>query len=363
MTPRGPTWKRWFGLLLILNISIAFHIVVMRFGESLFANWDTMVWEAPVRIELLDGDPAVARLRDPLSPLDALPPTLDDPEETPVEEEEPDIPTVNGQIVETPAPDEEKIPLTADYLAEHNNAVPEETRSQRYKVNPEVLSNVYSEESKYQMDDVIDVGAKDYSTGATVGAPGPPDVAGKGPPRSALPSQWALTNKEGLAAPVPASSKTQSMAGAPQNDLLKEKLGPQVALNTREFLGAEYMNRIRRAVNFYWQQNLDNVSGSLNLSKSQYSTVVDVVLSGTGVLESIEITHPSGLDPVDFCVTEAFRIAGPFPNPPPQLIAKDGRVYLPDFDFTVQVGKAHMQYQGIDPRAGVQFPGILKSPR
>lgn len=240
--------------------------------------------------------------------------------------------------------------------------MPEETKTQRYKINPEVLSNVYSEESKYQMDDVVDVGAKDYSTGATVGGPAPTSV-GPGPPRSAIPSQWAVTNKEGLAAPAPASSSTQSLAGAPQNDLLKEKNGAQVALNTREFYGADYMNRIRRAVNFYWNQNMDNLSPSVVLSRSQYTTVVDVVVSATGVLESITVSHESGVGPLDNCVTEAFRIAGPFPNPPPQLIAKDGRVYLPDFAFTVNVGRAHLQYQGIDPRAGVQFPGILKSPR
>ena len=38
-------------------------------------------------------------------------------------------------------------------------------------------------------------------------------------------------------------------------------------------------------------------------------------------------------------------------------------LYLDDFDFVVVLSQARNQYQGIDPRAGVQFPGILKSPR
>ena len=71
----------------------------------------------------------------------------------------------------------------------------------------------------------------------------------------------------------------------------------------------------------------------------------------------------SGNDPLDDAVVRAFRVAGPFPNPPDGLVAKDGRVYLPNMSFTVGVGQARMQYQGIDPRAGVQYPGILKSPR
>jgi TonB family protein len=90
---------------------------------------------------------------------------------------------------------------------------------------------------------------------------------------------------------------------------------------------------------------------------------VDVVLGGNGQLETIRIARGSGSDPIDLCVVDAFRIAGPFPNPPAQLVEKDGRVYMPDFEFTLQVGHAGLQYQGIDPRAGVQFPGILKSPR
>jgi hypothetical protein len=56
-------------------------------------------------------------------------------------------------------------------------------------------------------------------------------------------------------------------------------------------------------------------------------------------------------------------LASPFPNPPEGLIQSDGRVYLPDMDFTVRFRIGRARYQGIDPRAGVQYPGILKSPR
>ena len=75
------------------------------------------------------------------------------------------------------------------------------------------------------------------------------------------------------------------------------------------------------------------------------------------------MTDQSGEAALDQAVVQAFRVAGPFPNPPEQLIAKDGRVYLEDMGFTVQVGGAmRAPYVGIDPRAGVQYPGILKAP-
>jgi hypothetical protein len=212
------------------------------------------------------------------------------------------------------------------------------------------------------VEDLIDVGASEASTGARAGGI-LEDMPGKGAPRSNVPSQFALTNKEGIAAPTLSSSAKQDLRGAPQNDLLKEKYGDFVALNTREFYGAEYMNRIRRAVNFYWKQNLDNLSSSVRLGKPRYLTAVEVVLNADGVLESIKVVDDSGSTAIDDCVTEAFKIAGPYPNPPEQLIGRDNRVFLPQFDFEVTVGQAQMRYQGVDPRAGVQFPGILNAPR
>jgi TonB family protein len=94
-----------------------------------------------------------------------------------------------------------------------------------------------------------------------------------------------------------------------------------------------------------------------------YTTDVKSILNAHGALEYIEITRESGSPELDDAVVRAFRVAGPFPNPPAGLIEKDGRVYLPDMGFTVQLGVARARYEGIDPRAGIQFPGILKSPR
>ena len=94
-----------------------------------------------------------------------------------------------------------------------------------------------------------------------------------------------------------------------------------------------------------------------------YRTDIKAILNADGALEYIEVTDASGSEPLDDAVVRAFKVAGPFPNPPDGLLEKDGRVYLPDMGFTVQLGVARARYEGIDPRAGVQFPGILKSPR
>ncbi len=287
---------------------------------------------------------------------------VEKPEEAePPEEPEPPEPELDGQLVDTPRPEQEEKPLDSEYLAEHDNKVEEETRTERFRINPEVLAEQYSEDDKLQFEDLMDLNVTEPSTGAQVGNDHfDPDTDGR---LASLPSPYTLTNKEGMQKPVPASTSSQSLAGAPNNDLLDEKLGTAVNLNTRELVGATYLNRIRRLVNFYWKQNLDNLPSSVRYARPSYTTVVTAVLDGNGALEALDVTLQSGSEPLDNAVVQAFRIAGPFPNPPEQLVSKDGRVYLPEMSWTVELGQARAVYRGVDPRSGVQFPGILKAPR
>jgi TonB family protein len=266
-----------------------------------------------------------------------------------------------GQIVDLPDPETAERPEDADYLAEADRKVEEETRTEEYKLNPEILAPEYAEESKMELEDVQDVGADSPSTGAKVGNDRfDPQEDGL---LAALPSPFQLTNLDGLQRPTVSAHKAERIAGAPNNDLLDEETGIAVNLNTKEFLYANYINQIRRLVVFYWRQQLDNLPRSLRISKPQYKTVVFIALNEDGLLDKIQILESSGLGPLDNAVVEAFKIAGPYPEPPEGLLDPDGRARLSDMGFTVEVGQANSAYKGIDPRAGVQFPGILKSPR
>ncbi len=330
---RGPTLA---ALITFLGLSLVVHVVVLRLLTWIWPEPPAPEWRAtPVTLVFEEPEPEV-------------------------EEEEPEQ-RLDGQVVDLPQPDEEEEPDEADYLAEQSRKVEEETRTERYRINPEVLSNRFSRDDKLKFEDRIDLNVTEPSTGAQVGNDRfDPERDGR---LASLPSPFLVTNKDGLQKPVPASSRSQELAGAPNNDLLDEKKGTAVNLNTREFVGAAYINRIRRLVNFYWKQNLDNIPPSVRFARSRYRTVVSVVLDGNGALENIEVTEASGSDPLDEAVVGAFRIAGPFPNPPPQLVARDGRVYLDRMAFTVELGQARAPYRGIDPRQGVQFPGILHAPR
>jgi hypothetical protein len=266
-----------------------------------------------------------------------------------------------GQLVEIAPPEAEQKPDESEYLSQYDATVLQETRSERFDINPDVLSPVWSEEQELHDTPAEDVGQTDPATGARIGSDRfDPNRNGV---FAAMPSPWKVTNLDGLDAPAPASSDSTQRSGAPQNDLLREKRGDATQLNTKEYLYAGYLQRIRRLVNFYWQQNIDNLPSSVRLVRPSYSTQVKAILNANGALEWIEVTAVSGSIELDDAVVRAFRVAGPYPHPPSGLIQPDGRVYLPDMSFTVQLGMAKARYQGIDPRAGVQFPGILKSPR
>jgi TonB family protein len=254
----------------------------------------------------------------------------------------------------------EERPDRADYLAEHDRRVEEETRSERFRIDPDVLAETFSQEDSLEFEELLDLDVPEPSTGAKVGNDRfAPDRNGN---MASLPSPFTLTNKDGLQKPSASSHTTQDLAGSPSNDLLREKLGDRVALNTVAVPYAAYVNRIKRLVSFYADQNLKNLPRGTRVTKPSYEIVNFVVLDGQGALESIEVRRSSGIPAMDQAIVDAFRAAGPFPNPPPQLVAPDGKVYLPTFGWQIDIGQGHAAF-GPDPNAGVQYPGMLKTRR
>jgi protein TonB len=255
----------------------------------------------------------------------------------------------------------EEKPEESDYLAAYDRVVPEETRAERFRVNPEILSPEWSDEDEQKEEQAEPSDVEEPADGAVSGTERfDPDRDGR---MASVKATWDWTNRVGESAPTDGSLSTSALKGAPQNDRLFEKRSDRTELNTKEYLYAGYLARVRRLVNFYWQQHIDSLPRTVRLSRPAYTTQVNAILDGQGSLEHVEVTASSSSKELDACVVRAFRVAGPYPNPPEGLVEVDGRVYLPTMGFTVQLGVAKAKYQGVDPRAGVQFPGILKSPR
>jgi len=151
------------------------------------------------------------------------------------------------------------------------------------------------------------------------------------------------------------------LRGAPNNDRLDEEQGASTFLNAREFKYFGYMQLIRRQVNFYWSQALNNVGQVQQpLNRREYTTTLYVALDEEGNLQSVSLVRSCGVRNFDDATLMAFKTAAPFPPPPEGLVDEDGRAELPSFEFTVTLTKGPARYSGVDPRAHVLFPGITR---
>jgi TonB family protein len=143
---------------------------------------------------------------------------------------------------------------------------------------------------------------------------------------------------------------------------LREKRANATMLNAREFKYYGYMQIIRRQVNFYWSQSLDNI-GPLKekLNRSSFTTILNVTLDKKGNLKQLSMVRSCGVKPFDEATLAAFRLAAPFPPPPEGMLNEVGDAEMPEFGFTVTLTPGPAPYSGIDPRANVLFPGIYRS--
>lgn len=304
-------------------------------------------------------------LRDPPAPPDrpisvrliSTPPEEEEPEEEVVEEEEPD-----GQIVEIAPPDNPEKPDEADYLAEFDSTVEEETVDPRYRVNREVIAPTYSPDDVFETAEQVQPEVQSDSTGATSGSPN----RFRSGEYSLFPDRFSdnlFTNLEGVADPVRQSASATRYAGSPSNDLLNEAVSDRTALNAHEFLYAAFWNRVKRLVSFYADQTLANARPRVPLTKSKYEIVLKGLIALDGTLEAIEIERSCGIKEFDDALLEAFALAAPFPDPPEGAAEADGFIHIRDFHFVIQITAARAELSGIDPRSQIQFPGLQTVPR
>ena len=288
-------------------------------------------------------------------------PFEDELEELVEEEEEEEEDDLDGQVVDLPKPTEEQKPEDADFLAEYDITVEEEMVSELFKIAPEVVAPVYSEESTFELEDILEMNVEEASTGATAG-----DMVFDRNPNARFavtPSDYDIQTKDGANRPMMSAHRKETLQGAPSNDYLPDiDKGFATQLNADEFLFAGFLNRVKRMVSFYANQTLQNARPQVPVTKMAYDLTVDAMLDPDGNLVSIRVTEASGIPAFDEAILEAWRLAAPFPNPPPGMVEDDGYIHIDDFGFHITIGRARAELTGIDPRQGVMFPGLQTTP-
>ena len=117
-------------------------------------------------------------------------------------------------------------------------------------------------------------------------------------------------------------------------------LGDFTQLNTVEYKHYGFFHRIRQKLEQFWGQSLKEKADALYKSgrripaSDMYTTSLMITLDGEGHIVKVQVKSSSGVRELDDAATESFNKAGPFPNPPRDMLV-DGRATI-EWGFVVK---------------------------
>lgn len=277
-----------------------------------------------------------------------------------------------GQVVDVPAPREEKRPDIARFASEHDTSVVRETRRMG-KFDPEAREGDAGGESKETRPqqaaaaapptpptpprlamresraergsvEAPHVGGQPGTEGSETGAVDPeaPSPDGVVPRFGKLQMRLGSEGSPGRQLSLmPSSAQLARAVGTGTEDALRDvDDGEETALNSKKWKFSVFFNRVKHQVQEHWHP--DEVYSRRDPSRSIYGrtsrlTIVRVRLKPDGHLANVELESPSGLEFLDDEALQAFRAAQPFPNPPRQLVdASDGLINF-QFGFLFEI--------------------------
>lgn len=265
-----------------------------------------------------------------------------------------------GQVVDVPAPREEKRPDDARFASEHDTSVPRETRKYG-RFDPEARQG-----------DAAGTESESKPARPAPPAPVPPQLAMREPrpvpgradsapmgrqrptpagSENGVADQEApdpdgsfqrlgkqqtqqpgsLGQPGGRMALLPSEAQMARAIGSGTQDALKDiDEGDETALNSKKWRFASFFNRVKHQVQEHWHPDevyrRRDPNGSI-YGRTSRLTIVRVQLKPNGHLANVALESPSGLEFLDDEALQAFRAAQPFPNPPRQLVdATDGLI-------------------------------------
>ncbi len=119
------------------------------------------------------------------------------------------------------------------------------------------------------------------------------------------------------------------------------RLGDFTVLNTDANLYYTFFARVKNQIRFRWIAQIENIIGNVqglqirNRNQEEWNTQIEIVLDSRGNYLSGSVMRESGLPAFDKAAILSFKNGAPFPNPPTEMIEKDGKIYL-DYAFQVR---------------------------
>lgn len=165
-----------------------------------------------------------------------------------------------------------------------------------------------------------------FQEGEAYQAPESPELEAEGTGKEKLSSEKSLKNLLTF--------------GQSPNALSKDiPLGNQTVLNTDKVRYASFINRIADEIYHPWVEEAEKALKDFSISRKKiepniYITRLKITLNSDGEVTGIQVVDSCGVSELDEAPKKAFWESEPFPNPPSQLIEKDGYVRLTyEFQF------------------------------
>jgi len=127
------------------------------------------------------------------------------------------------------------------------------------------------------------------------------------------------------------------------NDFLKVvPKGDLTELNTVEYKHFGFYQRIKKQLEQYWGTNLKEKasriykSGRKIATQDDFITNLEITLNTNGKIIKIKVVGASGVKELDDAAIDSFNSAGPFPNPPQDLLSKNKGEAIIKWGFVVK---------------------------
>ena len=117
-----------------------------------------------------------------------------------------------------------------------------------------------------------------------------------------------------------------------ENMVPEVKMGNQTALRSRKHPFARYIATIHRGIHDLWAwgflEQLDTQPRSHPFNQGELWTRVEIVLLGDGTIDKVRTVRFSGNTGFDAAAREIVYAAGPYPQPPREILSGNGKVYI-----------------------------------
>ncbi len=221
------------------------------------------------------------------------------------------------QIVQSDDSDSNEKPVTKAFLSDKDRKFERETMAKAVasfnkaaKGNAAVTNPQQAKIEKPQKKAIQDLKLSDFGMQANEGAE---------MEKSRAPASESLAGLE--------NGDLNSQGLSATNDYVEEvSLGDFTHLNTVEYKHYGFFHRIRQKLEQFWGKTLhekaNNIfrSGRRLPASENLITSVQVTLNTRGEIVSVKILGTSGVKELDDAAIESFNEAGPFPNPPKDLL-------------------------------------------